>query len=261
MHWLKTISRLLSAQNHRRELHERQPLEFINPTGPTLTWCQKELVLLLTAQQSGRPCYGRCQGSDLTMQSVILGFDVANNQLMLDEFVPSPAAGVIDRLLTIRLASAAASLQLQVLVTGRITFGAHAALAATVICKSFERAREPEPAVFFTAQQSPSIDLLLPMNPILRGRVLELSTERLLISAPVTNKPSLYTRQGQCQIQFAKQFHLQCTVKINNLRLLRKPNRHSLVHATFADLTEEQTEQLGYFIRQLRSPGQNPKAA
>lgn len=262
MHWLKISSWLLKARHHQSMLQEPQPLDLAQAVAPRLPWCQKELALLLSAQQSGRPCYAERRGSDLTMQSLILGFDVDSNQLLLDEFVPSPAAGVIDRQLTVHLASSTAVLQLQVLVTGRVRIGAHAALATTVLCKSFVDGPKSEPSVVFNRQQAPAIDLLLPMNPLLRGQVLELSSEKLLISAPVTDRPSLYTRNGQCRIRFAEQFSLQCAVKIKSLRFVRKPSRHSIVHASFEDLTKEQTEQLTYFTRQLRSSGgQNPQAA
>lgn len=260
MHWLKTISWLFSAQHH--QLQKPQSPEAAPPTMASLPWCQKELALLLSAQQSGRPCYAQYQGSDVTMQSLILGFDVGSDQLVLDEFVPSPAAGVIDRQLIVRLGSATALLQLQVLVTGRMTFGAHGALAAKVICKTFNETPIQARPVVFSRQHAPAIDLLLPMNPLLRGQVLEISTDELLISAPASAKPSLYTRKGQCKIRFAEQFSLQCAVTIKSLRFVRKPSRHSIVHATFEGLTDEQSEQLAYFTRQLRSSGgQSPQAA
>lgn len=220
---------------------------------PRLEWTPTELSILSHAAKHSCLCYGVCDEYNASLQSVILGVDVDENQLLLDEFFPSPAMGLIDANLTLSLNTPTGALYLGITIVRRVAFAGGPALVAHITAKSTHQTVIQTATVAFAKDQAPAIELLLPMTPMMCGHVVELSPTGLSMYCAATRRPSLFTHSGECKITFSEHFRLKANVRIQHVAFSRKPFRHSLLRITFCSLPADQKEQLQAFLMEFKS--------
>lgn len=216
-------------------------------------WAPEEIDALLDAARYSRLCYATCEQYNAPLQSVVLAFDMNENQLLLDEFFPSPATGLIDTNLTLTLSTPVGALYLEVKVTQRVTFAGGPALVARVYSKGVHPDIRQSARVAFAKGQAPAIELLLPMTPLMRGHVVDLSPNGLLMCCPSARRPNLFTHKGECKVMFDEHFRLRANVRIQHARFIRKPFRHSMLRVAFCNLPADQKEQLAAFLVEFES--------
>lgn len=243
-----------------RILSEQAPLSLESPPlrphdsayrPQRLHWNPQEVDALLIAEKHSRLCYATCPGHSVTMQSVVLGFDLSNEQILLDQFFPTPASGLTDQILTVTLPTAAGILYLDVEIKEKIVFAGSAALVASIQRKSMHENRHPLRQVVFDKKHAPVIELLFPMTPQMSGHIVNLSEHTVLMSCPAREKLNLFTHDGECKIVLSDQIAFRTRVRIKQIHFNRKPFRHNMVRLAFRELSVDQLEQLRAFITQL----------
>lgn len=254
MSWFKELkTRLLQAGKSQPERPSSRSWLLEARPQPQLLWTTNEIGILLDAEKRSQLCYAISQEHNATLQSVILGFDLGGNQLLLDDFFPSPASGMGDNHLTLTLPTSLGALHLEVEIIERIRFGGDPALVARIHKKTLYPEGKGRSRIAFDKNQSPTIELLLAMTPLMHGHVLDLCQTGLLMSCAATQKPSIFTHHGTCKIVFTTHFCLSTKVRIRHLSFHRKPFRHSLLRVEFEHLDDEQKDQLAMFIRQFEN--------
>lgn len=263
MKWFnKLTARLLQPRDDARQHSSLRNWSLEPRPQAQLEWTPKEIGALLDAEKRSQLCYATCQEYNATLQSVILGFDLRGSQLLLDDFFPSPAAGVCDNKLTLSLPTVLGSLCLEVEIIERVTFSGGPALVAHISKKRVYPTGRPLARVAFCKDRAPAVELLLAMTPLMHGHVVNLSHSGLLMSCAVAQKPSLFTHHGACKIAFSEQFRLQANARVHHVSFHRKPFRHSLLRIEFYDLNTEQKDQLDAFIQQFEVTAEHsPQAA
>lgn len=216
-----------------------------------LHWTPEEVDALLTAEKHSHFCYATCPGHSATMQSVVLGFDLSSEQILLDQFFPTPASGLTDQILTVTLPTTAGTLSLDIDIKEKIVFAGSAALVANIQRKSLHKDQHQLRQVVFDKKHAPAIELLLPMTPLMSGHIVNLSEHALLMSCPARERPNLFTHDGECKIVLNDQVTFKARVRIKQVHFNRKPFRHNMVRLIFRDLSADQLEQLREFITQL----------
>ena len=218
-----------------------------------LDWSSQEIGALLAAEKSAHFCYASHPQYKSPLQSVILGFDLSNNHILLDEFFPCPASGLIDQILTLTLPTILGVLRLEMEISEKVILDGQAAFIAHIRNKAILQDRRQSSRVAFAKDQAPAIELLLPMSPLIHGQVIDLSDNGLLMAYPSPQKPDFFTHSGECKILFNEQFTFKALAKIKQVRFNRKPFRHNLLRISFCALEQEQKDQLQMFIHRYQS--------
>lgn len=221
------------------------------------SWSEAEIEALTTAKRKTLFCYASSASLPNVLQSVVLGLDLNRNRILLDEFFPSPAAGVMERTLDLSVPTSDGFLHLEVEIVDKLVRSAHPSLVAKVLSKRFSHGRNAAAKLTFAEGRGPAIALLIPMVPLMRGHVIELSHEGLIASVPQAHRPTLHTRAGACSLFIDGGLEVKTKVQVRQLFFHRKPFRHSSVHLKFEQLQTEQREQLIAFIAQFPEPEQN----
>jgi hypothetical protein len=253
MNWLNILKAWFGKQHQPQylerqkywtmELHPKRPLE----------WNQDEIAALLTAEQGAHFCYVHELDDKPPLQSVVLGFDLSCQQILLDEFFPSPAPWLFDQVLTLSLPTRLGVLRLDVEIREKVTIAGSSALVANIIGKAIHQDRRLHPRVAFAKQYAPAIDVLLPMAALIKGHAINLSEAGLLMTSGLDHKPEIFTQMGECKITFTEQFTFVAKMRIKELHFHRKPFKHNSLRIVFTDLTAEQKDQLREFISRIHS--------
>lgn len=222
----------------------------IEEEGPV--WQSEEIAMLLEHEHRRPTCLVYLRSQDSVYQTILLGFDLSSNHLLVDEFFPSPS---VERLLQqpmrLRLRSTAGELDLTIVLQERISLQGGRAYMARVLAKELHTGQSKRLSIGFSQALAPSVQLLLPMGPTLKGTLLELSSERFVMRAYGPRKPVVNTPTGECTIYFNQHFTLNTRVTVKNVSFHRKPCCHTEIRAAFRALNEDQGNQLSSFIQSM----------
>jgi hypothetical protein len=211
-------------------------------------WETSELALVYECERRTTLCTVTSEATGETLQTVVLGFEPAKHRLLLDEFFPSrqrPAAG---EKFQVSLPSKCGGLILEVAVRNIISPDQNPAYVVEVLDKKRINDRRLQPRVTFDGHSGPSVDLLLPLIPAMRGRLLDLSAKGGAVQCFGPQKPQLYSRRGQCRIHFSDAFVLTADIQVAQVRFHKQPCRHMVFRTRFQQLPLKAQEQLLVFI-------------
>lgn len=262
MCWYRSLTQRLLA--HWPVLHSERGAAAPHPLPQDRIksdWDATEVAALTTAMQRSLFCYASCPASAVPMQSVILGFDSDTSHILLDEFFPLPASGVFDQSIDISVPCHEGFLHLNVVIVDRLKRADNCALIAKIVQRRVDQQRSTLAKVTFAEGAGPTVDVLVPLVPFMRGKVTELSIDGLIASIPQLQKPVLHTRRGSCSLVLEFGLKIQAKVSVKEISFHRKPFRHSLVHLKFDPLQAEQRDQLMLLIAQFSTTEDRTEAA
>lgn len=213
-----------------------------------LIWETTELDLLRDCERNTTLCSVTQDSTGVTLQTVILGFERDTQRILLDEFFPTSQSLLFGQKFQLSLPSRAGILVLQVVVRDCIRVARNPAYVVEVLDKKRLSDRRVHPRLTFAGGGAPSVDLLLPLTPALRGQLLDLSAKGCAITCFGPQKPQLYSRKGQCRIRFSEAFVMTVDIHLIQVNFQRRPCRHTLFRARFQPLALSTQEQLLTFI-------------
>lgn len=250
--WLRSLNKLWQAKNLKQNpsLPKEGDLWHLSLQARAPDWRSEEVAALLAYEHA----HQRCVVSDHRghyWQTLILGADLNAGQLLLDEFFPAPPAEVLagHEPITLQLVGRPGTLELEVRLLKQQWVSGQCAYLASIVNKQFSESRNQTPSAKFVRSQAPQAQLLLPLIPLLKGHVTELSRRGFTMTVYTHAKPELTARSGDCQLRFSDQFLLKTTAQIKRLQFSRRPCCHLQVHAQFQQLSTEQQDNLGQFLR------------
>ena len=214
-----------------------------------LRWNLAETGILLQCERNNVFCSVVEEPTGESRQTVVLGFDLDTNQLLLDEFFPRPAHLVPGQRLQLNLPSTHGLLVLSVIMQDPILVTTTPAYVVEVMEKQLLRDRRVHPRVEFAGSSAPKVEMLLPLTPSLRGQLVDLSASGFSMWSVGAHKPALFSRNGHCRIHFADQFVLSVDVRLQQVRFRRRPCHHTVFRARFCQLADAERDRLQAFIR------------
>ena len=231
------------------------------PTAPVLRWTAGETRVLLDAEQSKTICSISDHSRDTPMQTVVLGCDPSAHQVLLDDFFPRPLVSPVGGRFKLQLPMGQGLLLLQLVVRDEIRVAATPAYVAEVVDKMVVKDRRQNQRLQFSSASAPRIDLLVPFSPRLRGHLLDLSEGGFAMVYYGASKPKLFTRSGDCRIDFDQNFVLRTTVQVLQVRPRRKPFHHTVIRVRFSDLSSAERDRIAAFIHECMVSAANLSAA
>ncbi len=231
------------------------------PGAPALRWTAGETRVLLNCEESKTICSISDHARDTPMQTVVLGCDPSVHQVLLDEFFPRPAVSPLGGRFQLQLPMGEGLLLLQLVVRDEIGVAATPAYVAEVVDKLVVKDRRQNQRLQFSSASAPRIDLLVPFSPRLRGHLLDLSEGGFAMVYYGATKPKLFTRTGDCRIDFDKNFVLRTQVQVLQVRPRRKPFHHTVIRVRFSDLSPAERDRIATFIHECMSSAANLSAA
>jgi hypothetical protein len=186
-------------------------------------------------------------------QTLVLGCDTSNNQLLLDDFFPRPSRTPIGERFQLNLPLGKGMLMLQVVVRDEIGAAPTPVYVAEVVEKTVVTDRRLNPRLHFPSSAAPRVDLLVPFSPHLGGHLLDISEGGFAMVFYGSTKPKLFTRSGDCRINFDAEFVLRPKVVVQQVRSHRKPFHHTIIRVRFAELSAAERERLKVFIQDCSS--------
>lgn len=249
--WLQSLNKLWQTKKTKGDLaraHARSPWQ-LSPQPNSPDWRPEEAAAILAYEHALQ----RCAASDHRghhWQTMVLGADLNAGQILLDEFFPAPPAEVLAGQvpITLQLVGRPGVLEVEVRLMKPQWVSGQRAYLATVLGKQFTDNRTQIPSVQFARNQAPQAQLLLPLTPLLKGHVTELSRGGFTMTVYAHAKPELLARIGDCQLRFSDQFLLKTTAQVKSLQFNRKPCCHLQVHGQFQQLSNEQRDNLKQFL-------------
>jgi hypothetical protein len=188
------------------------------------------------------------QVRDTPMQTVVLGCDPITHQVLLDDFFPRPPVSPVGGRFQLHLPMGRGLLLLQVVVRDEIGVAPTPAYIAEVVDKIVVKDRRLSQRLQFSGSSAPRIDLLVPFSPRLRGHLLDLSEDGFAMVYYGATKPKLFTRAGDCRIDFDERFVLRAKVQVQQVRSRRKPFHHTVIRIRFSELTAVDRDRISAFI-------------
>lgn len=217
-------------------------------TTPALHWSAGETRVLLDCEEKKTICSINDHAKDTPMQTVVLGCDPTAHQVLLDEFFPRPAVSPVGGRFQLQLPMGTGLLLLQVVVRDEIGVAPTPAYVAEVVDKRVLKDRRQSQRLQFSSATAPRIDLLVPFSPRLRGHLLDLSEGGFAMVYYGVNKPKLFTRAGDCRIDFDDRFILRAKVQVQQVRPRRKPFHHTVIRIRFSELPAADKDRISAFI-------------
>lgn len=214
-----------------------------------LQWSSEELEALLFCEQHKPLCsVHNLHDAESSAQTLLIGCDIFAGRLLLDEFFPQINHTSTGSAIKLILPAKAGRLHVRAIVEERVDTQKLPCVLACITDKYYLADRRVWPRTHFAATEQPAIKLSLPMQHERPGRLLNVSASGFLMSIPALDKPFHSGETGQCHIQFHEQFRLRAKVKVQSVRLLRKPYRHTVIRGIFLDLTDVERERLSQFV-------------
>jgi len=221
---------------------------------PLLIWETAELDLLYNCERNNTLCSATEDASGETLQTVVLGFEHDTQRILLDEFFPAHhQRNFLGQKFQLCLPSRGGVLVLEVIVRDAIWIAQNPAYVVEILNKKRVSDRRIHPRLTFSGPETPSVDLLLPLTPALRGQLLDLSSKGCAITCFGPQKPQIYSRKGQCRIRFSETFVMTADIQVTQVNFQRRPSRHTLFRARFQPLPLTTQEQLLTFIHSYES--------
>lgn len=218
------------------------------PAMPVLRWTSGETRVLLDCEEQKTICAITDHTRETPMQTVVLGCDPTAHQVLLDDFFPRPKVSPVGGRFQLQLPMGVGMLLLQVVVRDEIGVAPTPAYVAEVVDKRVLKDRRLSQRLLFSSASAPRIDLLVPFSPRLRGHLLDLSEGGFAMVYYGASTPKLFTRAGECRIDFDEHFVLRAKVQVQQVRPRRKPFHHTVVRIRFSELTASERDRISAFI-------------
>lgn len=207
-----------------------------------------EADIMLWCERQKTTCYLTSKFSQTPSQTLILGMDLKNDVLLLDEFFPNTAKSASSLTQKLLINTAVGSLALTVQVIEPLQLRDAPAVLVRIIDKVALADRRLNLRTQFSESAPPKIKLTVPLFGTLNGSVKDLSCSGLSMSHTGLSKPALRSSTGECQIELTSYLSLKLKVQIKSVRFNRKPYSHSVIRLMFCDLHEEQKDKLELFL-------------
>lgn len=216
-------------------------------------WSRAEITALVMYQRRHTRCTVTSCTSERQWQTVILGFDLTNGEILLDEFFPAPPATVIagEQELSLILTAEQGLMELKLRIVRRIGTGRHASLLAKTHQHALHPCHRTGLSMEFARHLAPRIEFLVPMVPLIKGHISQLSPDGAVLDCYMAEKPKLVTFEGHCSINFDDRFQIDTSAKVHQVHFSRSPYRHCQIHLIFDGLTPEQRNQITAFLTTL----------
>lgn len=251
--WFISWQKLFGKVEHENKTPTESPQPFTQswdlPAMPTLQWTAGETRVLLGCEKQKTICAITDHVRESPMQTVVLGCDPAAHQVLLDDFFPRPSVSPVGGRFQLQLPMGTGLLLLQVVVRAEIGVAKTPAYIAEVVDKMEVKDRRLNQRLQFNSASAPRIDLLVPFSPRLRGHLLDLSEGGFAMVYYGADKPKLFTRTGECRIDFDERFVLRAKVQVQQVRSRRKPFHHTVIRIRFSELTTAEKDRIRAFIQ------------
>lgn len=249
--WLQSLNKLWPTKDIKLDSNNKiqgNPWQ-LSLQAHTPDWQDGEVAALMAYEHA----HQRCAATDHRgqyWQTLILGADLNAGHLLLDEFFPAPPAEILagEVPITLQLVGQPGILEVEVRLTKPYWISGQRAFVGTVIGKQFSENRNLCPSVRFARGQAPQGQLLLPLSPLLKGHVTELSRGGFSMTVYTHAKPELLARIGDCQLRFSDRFLLKTSAQVKSMQFSRRPCCHLQVHGQFQQLSNEQSDNLKQFL-------------
>jgi hypothetical protein len=211
---------------------------------PALQWTSAEARVLLDCEVQKTICAITDYTCSQLRQTVVLGWDLAAHQVLLDDFFPRPTGSPVGGRFQLQLPMGAKAVMLQLVVRDEIGIAAAPAYVAEVVDKSVLGDAHLSKRLEFSGASAPKVDLLVPFSPHLRGHLVNLSEDECSMVYYGADTPKLFTRAGECRIDISERFVLRAKVQVQQVRPRRKPFRHTLIRIRFSELPATDRDRL-----------------
>ncbi len=214
-----------------------------------MTWNNEETSILLEFEKIKPFCHTRFAGSDDKGQTVLLGFDLKMNQLLVDEFFPLPKPELLRRSFDLVMSAPQGILILHVEIKETVYLESQPALLLQILNKKIVQDRRLNPRVQFSRNTAPKLDLLVPLCGPLKGHLLDLSNTGLTMVVFGPNKPELISNTGECTLYLSEHIKIKARMRIKQINYNRSPSNHTTLRIMFTQPSDSQNDQLSAFIQ------------
>lgn len=221
------------------------------PATPALHWTSAETRVLLDCEEQKTICAITDCTRSLLRQTVVLGWDLAAHQVLLDDFFPRPTVSPLGGRFQLQLPMGAKALLLQLVVRDEIGIAATPAYVAEVVDKRVLGDDHLSKRLQFSGTSAPKVDLLVPFSPHLRGHLVNLSEDECTMMYYGADTPKLFTRAGECRIDISERFVLRAKVQVQQVHPCRKPFRHTLIRIRLSELPAADRDRLHALLQCL----------
>lgn len=244
---VRTIRRFLTSK-YDKELHSLAVTELPLADSLLPPWSSDEVSIALRCEQHKPMCTVRSLTDGDAYQTILLGLDLDNNLLLLDDFFPKIT--LIKRFapMQIILIGDAGILALTIIPEESFELNSKPAMLVRITNKLCLSDRRIHQRTSFQEHFSPKVTLLVPMSGELKGNLQNISCGGLMMRCHASNKLEFHASTGECLLEFNEAFTLNVRVKIKTVKFFRKPYRHSFIRLIFTDLNSHQQDQIQLFI-------------
>ncbi|GAA5316159.1 MAG: hypothetical protein AseanaTS_13640 [Candidatus Pelagadaptatus aseana] len=236
------------------EIREAEP---INQLGDRIN----QLVPLFELQQKRQLLEVICDRTGEKFQSLILDIDFNNNQLIIDDLFPSPAAGIFQpgEYFTVRHHKDGLvlcfSAPLEAISVENHSPIYHLRLPQSV---SYQQRRQNS-RMTLSKQQPLTVRLVSPWRTPWYATANNISAGgmRVIVGGNVLDQLRPGALLPLCEFSFHEDFQVRCQARAKSFRFVRRPYRHTEISLEFTDMAQQHATQ----IRQLISTIQEPQAA
>lgn len=233
------------------------PLKAAGSHTNALPWQTADLEVLLFNEVQQQALQIEIPGRSSLFQSWLIGFDLTQNQLLIDTLFPSPPAELLalQSGFKITLIRQQEVLQLWVCLRETLSVANKPALLVDILSKHYRQDRRQHPRVCFERSRGPLCKLQIPMEAQLRGTLVNLSCGGALLNifGKHTIRQDSFQQNLRVHIQLNDELSLDCQVQIKAAQYYRSPCQHTQLRLKFNALTLDQFQLLDQFISGLRA--------
>lgn len=218
-----------------------------------LDWSGDEAGILLRAERNKPFCHAKFVNTEEQFQTVLLGFDLKADQILIDEFFPVPKSSLLNTRFELTITAPEGLLVLEVTTKEKVYMDSQPSFVLSVLSKKRVNDRRLNPRIQFTRNIAPKIELIIPMSGLIKGHLIDLSTEGLTMNFFGAQKPQLMSSSGECTLHFSDQVKLRVKMRIKQVSFSRKPCSHTMLRMLFRQTSDTQNDQLHAFIQSFEA--------
>jgi len=213
-----------------------------------LQWKANEIELILKQEKEKTLCVCTLLRTNQKYQTVLLGVDFDNDNLLLDQLFPQINENSRDDCFELRFYDCSKTLALDIKFESALALNGKPAQIGKVINKRMLSDRRSNKRIYFDKSSAPMVSILIPMTPQITGKITNLSSHGIEIHFFGDHRPDVQMRQGDCKIHFFEGLNLDIKILVKQVSFMKTPCSRCLIRVLFLDTKTHQTDQLNQFI-------------
>lgn len=210
-------------------------------------WSEGEARILLQWEREHRSVHAELENARHAFQTLIIGVDLASNQLLLDALFPAPpvAQMISEQPFWVTLPLAQGDFRLCVqardLLPGR-------ELLVDIVATQFAARSAEVHELAFQDERSPRAQLRINSGQSLSGRVRTLTSRGATLALPISvvREKAAPGTVAECAISFNDRFTVHCRASVTHTQ---RVNGSKLLHLEFVHLDHSNKAQLEAYMR------------